>query len=82
MDAAYTLGRKWIGVDNGEESLRAILKRFVSGMDVYGDYVDRTKEQMKQLTFDIQEKKCPFDIITSESREETLKSILAEAIQK
>lgn len=82
MDAAYTLGRKWIGVDNSEESLRAVLKRFVSGLDVYGDYVDRQKEQTEQMTLDLQVEKCPFDIITYESREETLKSILTEAIQK
>lgn len=59
LGAAFDLGRQWIGVDNSIESLRAILKRFVSGLDVYGDYVN-TPEHM-QYSIDIMEK-CGFTI--------------------
>ena len=81
MDAAYSLGRKWIGIDNGEEALHAVLKRFVKGMEVYGDYVGKKSEEMKQMTLNIEENKCYFDIITDESREEHLKQTLEEFIE-
>ena len=78
MGAAHALGRKWIGVDNGEESLRAVLKRFVSGLNSYGDYVNKKVDKIQQMSFDFYKKKCAFNIITSEEREETVKKILAE----
>mgnify|MGYP001057808425 FL=1 len=78
LGAAHALGRKWIGVDNGEESLRAVLKRFVSGLNSYGDYVNKKVDKIQQMSFDFYKKKCAFNIITSEEREETVKKILAE----
>ena len=39
LGAASELGRKWIGIDNSIESIKAIFKRLHGGMDVYGDYV-------------------------------------------
>ena len=39
LGAASELGRKWIGIDNSLESIKAICKRLHGGMDVYGDYV-------------------------------------------
>lgn len=59
LGAAFDLGREWIGVDNSLESLRAILKRFVNGLDVYGDYVN-TPEHV-QCSIDIMDK-CGFTI--------------------
>ena len=35
LGAAFELGRKWIGADNSIESIKAIIKRFTSGLDVY-----------------------------------------------
>ena len=39
LGAASELGRKWIGIDNSIESIKAIFKRLHGGMDIYGDYV-------------------------------------------
>ena len=65
LAAAFDSGRKWIGVDNSEESLKAIVKRFTNGLDVYGDYVN--KPQYKQETLDPYDK-CPFAVYSSEAQ--------------
>lgn len=62
LGAAFELKRNWIGVDQSPESLKAILKRFVTGLETYGDYVN--KEETTQLGLDL-EKKCPFSIYTT-----------------
>ena len=62
LGAAFELKRNWIGVDQSPESLKAILKRFVTGLEVYGDYVN--KEETTQLGLDL-EKKCHFSIYTT-----------------
>lgn len=59
LGAAFDLGRQWIGVDNSLESLRAILKRFVNGLEVYGDYVNTPGHV--QCSIDIMDK-CGFTI--------------------
>lgn len=59
LGAAFDLGRQWIGVDNSLESLRAILKRFVNGLEVYGDYVN-TPEHI-QCSLNLMDK-CGFTI--------------------
>ncbi len=46
--AAEELGRQWIGIDIGDESIRTIQERFVRGTKPMGDYVSKRKE--KQLT--------------------------------
>lgn len=76
LDAAFSCGRKWIGVDNSPESLRAIIKRFVSGLDVYGDYVnpkdgDVSSKQSK-LNF---EDKCGFSIYANKFDQFTVSEI-------
>ena len=43
LGAASELGRKWIGIDNSLESIKAILKRLHGGMEVYGDYVGQQR---------------------------------------
>lgn len=63
LGAAFACGRKWIGADNSLESIRAILKRFTSGLDIYGDYVS-TPSEGKQITLELEEK-CPFSIYTT-----------------
>lgn len=42
LDAAGRLGRRWIGVDNSREAIRATLSRFTRGLAPMGDFVDRT----------------------------------------
>lgn len=62
LGAAFELGREWIGVDNSPESVKAILKRFTVGLDIYGDYVTDTPEY-EQMSLDLLSK-CSFDILT------------------
>lgn len=38
--AADQLGRRWIGIDQGEEAISTILKRFESGSNRMGDFVN------------------------------------------
>lgn len=59
LGAAYEAERKWIGVDNSPESLKAILKRLVNGLEIYGDYV--RSSEYAQCTIDL-EKRCSFSI--------------------
>jgi len=61
LGAAFELNRRWIGVDNSVESIKAIIKRFTVGLDVYGDYV--TKNDCIQYRLDVFPK-CAFDIMT------------------
>lgn len=49
LGAAFELGRNWIGVDNSPESMKAIFKRFVTGMEVYGDYVNKKLSKKKVI---------------------------------
>lgn len=64
LGAAYDCGRAWIGIDNSLESMKAISKRFISGMKVYGDYVNQEKQEHIQPQFDFIEK-CAFDVFCS-----------------
>ncbi|MBR5435119.1 MAG: site-specific DNA-methyltransferase [Bacteroidales bacterium] len=60
--AAEELGRQWIGIDIGEESISTIKERFKNGSKPMGDYVK--KKTIKQNTptlfemDDFEEKKC------------------------
>lgn len=78
MDAAYSLGRKWIGIDCGEEAIRAVLKRFITGLEFYGDYVERKEDAWEQITIDTKDKRCSFHVITTEDKAQDLQSILAQ----
>lgn len=63
LGAAFETGRQWIGVDNSSESLKAILKRFVHGLEAYGDYVNTT--EYTQCTLELMDK-CGFSIFTKD----------------
>src|SRR6266568_1189718 len=39
LAVADGLGRRWIGIDNGEEAVRTTLKRFENGLEPMGDFV-------------------------------------------
>ena len=45
--AAEELGRQWIGVDIGDESIRVIQDRFINGTKPLGDYVSKKKKKDK-----------------------------------
>lgn len=72
LGAAFETGRQWIGVDNSPESLKAILKRFVHGLESYGDYVNTT--DYIQCTLDLMDK-CGFSIFTNEDMATTVQEI-------
>lgn len=72
LGAAFESGRQWLGVDNSPESLKAILKRFVYGLEAYGDYVN--PNDYAQCTLDLMDK-CGFSIFTSEDMVTTVQEI-------
>lgn len=78
LGAAFDLGRQWIGVDNSLESLRAILKRFVNGLEVYGDYVN-TPEHM-QCSIDIMDK-CGFTIYSRTDCASDVKKLYSDFVK-
>ena len=41
LDLAEQYGRKWIGIDNSSEAIRNIFKRFYTGLEEMGDYVNK-----------------------------------------
>lgn len=75
LAAAFEANRAWIGVDNSEESLKAILKRFTNGLDVYGDYVNKT--QYKQASPESKEK-CTFAIYADEDKKDQVIALCSE----
>lgn len=81
MEAAYSLKRKWIGIDNSEKAIKAVLKRFVSGMEIYGDYVNIKKSLKEQNLFEnLYENKCAFNIITNQNNLEALRNYVCECM--
>lgn len=77
LGAAFELDRRWIGVDNSLESIKAILKRFTVGLDVYGDYV--SESDCSQFRLDVLPK-CSFDIM-AESQKLSALTILTDKAQ-
>ena len=61
LEAAFELSRPWIGMDNSPESLKAIKKRFTTGLELYGDYIEGRKVIQTTLGNGA---KCPFVIKT------------------
>lgn len=74
LGAAFELNRQWIGVDNSTESLRAVLKRFTQGLEVYGDYV--TPAMHTQCSFDLLDK-CAFDLWANTATKEDAQTLLS-----
>lgn len=64
LGAAFELGRYWIGADNSRESLKAVLKRFTNGLEVYGDYVNHIDNRQVSLELD---KRCSFSVFGDET---------------
>lgn len=42
LNAASHLGRRWIGVDNSREAIAATLRRFGKGLELMGDFVNKS----------------------------------------
>ena len=80
LQAAFECKRKWIGADNSPESLKAILKRFTSGLEEYGDYVNPSHSHPPAAL--PPEEKCPFTLLASEDLKSEAKSILVNATKK
>lgn len=74
LGAAFELKRNWIGADNSLESIRAILKRFTEGLDVYGDYVNGSGEPI-QTSIDTT-MKCGFALWTGPENRKTIEELL------
>lgn len=72
LDAAFETGRYWIGADNSIESLKAIMKRFTDGLDIYGDYVN--KQSSKQQKLDRKEK-CFFSVYSLPEQKKDVASV-------
>ena len=78
LGAAFECDRTWIGIDNSIESIRSILKRFTSGLDIYGDYVTMpsTCKGVSSLNLKL-EKKCPFCIYTTDKLKSEIKILFS-----
>lgn len=75
LGASFELGRPWIGVDCGNESFKAVLKRFTSGLEIYGDYV--SDNTYSQCTMNLLHK-CPFEVWGNEMTKEVIEKLLQE----
>lgn len=65
LEAAYHNKRKWIGVDNSSESIKAIVRRFKQGLELYGDYVNSSAE-LKQIKLNFNSG-CNFSIFHTDN---------------
>ena len=48
LHAADTLGRRWIGIDVTSEAISCSVKRFTTGAETMGDYVETNKARMSR----------------------------------
>ena len=74
LGAAFELNRQWIGADSSGESLKAVLKRFTTGLERYGDYV--TPLNHTQLAMDLMDK-CGFNLFANNQTRDDAVSILS-----
>ena len=79
LGAAFETGRQWIGADNSTESLKAILKRFTNGLEVYGDYVNKPEYKQTELVF---EERCPFEVLTTDDQLENISPLCNVRIEE
>lgn len=62
LSAAEELGRQWIGIDIGEEAIKATMSRFTEGLKRYGEYTKRKYTQNQISLFsDNAGEKCSTD---------------------
>lgn len=77
LGAAFELERQWIGIDNSPESLKAVLKRFVHGLEIYGDYV-KAKTYQQGLPKHLP--KCSFTVHTTNQHWGTVQKLCSDAM--
>ena len=76
MQAAYNLGRAWIGVDCAEEAICSVLKRFNIGSEKMGDFVSGKTARMYKPHELLDERNfaqslfgtCPFQLLVAEDK--------------
>lgn len=49
LHAAESLNRRWIGIDNSCEAISCTVKRFTTGIEAMGDYVNTNKATMSRV---------------------------------
>ena len=59
--AAEELGRQWIGVDIGDESIKTIQERFIMGTKPMGDYVSKRKDKQLSTSLFKDEEESPME---------------------
>ncbi|MDI9519763.1 MAG: site-specific DNA-methyltransferase [Bacillota bacterium] len=69
--AANKLNRRWIGVDIGDEAIKATIKRLNGDTDLHGDYVNKRKQKNKQLTFTDIKEQAFFSLFTNDTTEDS-----------
>lgn len=83
MQAAYSLGRRWIGIDREEEAICTVLKRFNIGCEKMGDFVSG-KEVKSYRPHELLDEKnfaqslfgtCPFQLLVADEKIERAKSV-------
>ncbi|MFN0203964.1 MAG: DNA methyltransferase [Bacteroidia bacterium] len=50
LAAASELGRNWIGIDNSEEAMKVIFQRFLTGVEILGDFSTKKEEIAPKLS--------------------------------
>lgn len=79
LEAAFRCGRKWIGVDNSIESMKAIRTRFIDGLESFGDYVN-SKQTHKQNSLPLDDK-CEFEVLAPQSSTNELSTVFEPELQ-
>ncbi|GAB6009545.1 site-specific DNA-methyltransferase [Dysgonomonas reticulitermitis] len=48
LEAAQSLNRKWIGIDNSSEAIASVFKRFFNGLENMGSFVKKTNKKKNE----------------------------------
>ena len=77
--AAEELGRQWIGVDIGDESIKVIRDRFANGTRPIGDYVSKKKKQNDYTSNSLFDNSC-FENETADEAKHSVKFQVLEEL--
>ncbi len=76
--AADELGRQWIGVDIGDESIRVIRDRFANGTKPIGDYVSKKKKRTADTSSSLFDNYC----FETEAADDTKRSVEFQVLEE
>lgn len=76
--AADELGRQWIGVDIGDESIRVIRDRFANGTKPIGDYVSKKKKRTADISNSLFDNSC----FETEAADDTKRSVEFQVLEE